>query len=111
MYRPPGGAIFLARKDNAVIGCVAMRPLKDRSAEMKRLYVTPEGRGHGVGQRLIKAVCDAARDVGYTALYIDTLPEMQFAQSLYERLGFEDTAPYNANPVEAVRFMRKQLDA
>ena len=34
---------------------------------------------------------------------------MHDAQRMYARLGFVDTAPYNDNPVDGVRFMALTL--
>ena len=50
-YAPPTGEILLAHDERgAVIGCVAVRPQpQDGCCEIKRLYVSPEGRGLGLG--------------------------------------------------------------
>jgi ribosomal protein S18 acetylase RimI-like enzyme len=71
--------------------------------------VRPEHRAAGLGRLLASHVVDAARGMGYATLKLDTLPQMQAAQRLYESLGFRDTAPYNANPVSGVRFLALAL--
>jgi ribosomal protein S18 acetylase RimI-like enzyme len=109
LYVPPRGRLFLARRAGTVVGCVGMKPLSAEAAEMKRLYVEPAARGLAVGRQLVNAVIAAARDEGYRALYLDTLPEMVRAQALYRALGFVETGPYVANPVEGAKFMRLTL--
>jgi len=104
-YVPPRGGLWLATVDGKLAGCVALRPLGPEEAEMKRLYVRPDFRGHRLGRELAEVVIDAARAAGYRTLKLDTLPSMERAQQLYERLGFVETAPYNDNPVEGVRFL------
>jgi GNAT superfamily N-acetyltransferase len=108
-YAPPGGLLLLARKARVPAACVALRPLFHRDAEMKRLYVRQAHRGTGLGRLLAVHVIDEARALGYEALKLDTLPSMRAAHSLYEKLGFLDTAPYNDNPVGGVRFLALAL--
>lgn len=108
-YVPPGGALLLARVDDEVAGCVAMRPLGQGIAEMKRLYVRSSFRSHGLGQRLVDAVIDAARQAGCTELRLDTLATMTSAQALYERLGFVEIAPYNTAHLPGTRFYALRL--
>lgn len=108
-YAPPRGRLFLAVSDGKPVGCVAMRALGPRDAEMKRLYVRASAQGKGLGRRLARAAIETARDLGYETLKLDTLPAMQTAQSLYAALGFRDIAPYNDNPVAGVRFMALDL--
>jgi carbonic anhydrase len=54
-------------------------------------------------------VIDEARGLGYETLKLDTLPAMIDAQRMYAGLGFADTAAYNDNPVDGVRFMALDL--
>ena len=108
-YVPPRGGLWLATAGDAIAGCVALRPLGERDAEMKRLYVRADFRGSGLGRRLARLVIEQARALGHESLKLDTLPSMAQAQRLYAGLGFVDTAPYNDNPVANVRFMSYAL--
>ena len=108
-YVPPRGGLWLATVGESIAGCVALRPLGEREAEIKRLYVRSAFRGLGIGRRLALLVIETARSLGYEALKLDTLPSMTEAQRLYDELGFVDTAPYNDNPVAKVRFMSYAL--
>ena len=67
-YAPPTGALRLARSmAGTPIGCVALRSVPpDGSCEMKRLYVSSEARGLGLGAALVGAIIDDAIRIGYT---------------------------------------------
>jgi putative acetyltransferase len=108
-YARPRGRLLLARIAGEPAGCVALRPIDSREAEMKRLFVRPAYRGMSLGRALAECVIDEARGLGYSTLKLDTLPAMGEAQRLYAGLGFEDCAPYNDNPVEGVRFLALAL--
>lgn len=113
-YAPPAGRLLLAyyNDDTSIAspaGCGALRPLSAESCEMKRLYVRPQFRGFAIGRALTLALISAAREIGYRAMRLDTLPEMQAAHKLYEELGFREIAPYCANPVEGVRYLELNL--
>lgn len=108
-YARPRGRLLLARIAGEPAGCVALRPLGEREAEMKRLFVRPAYRGMGIGRTLAECAIDEARALGYATLRLDTLPQMREAQALYAELGFADTPPYNDNPVDGVRFMALDL--
>jgi GNAT superfamily N-acetyltransferase len=108
-YARPRGRMLVARIAGEPAGCVALRPVGPLDAEMKRLYVRPAFRGMGVGRLLAECVIDEARALGYSTLKLDTLPSMSAAHALYEELGFQETPPYNDNPVAGVRFLALEL--
>ena len=109
-YAPPSGALLLARRaDGAAVGCVGLRDLGGGVCEMKRLYVSPAGRGLGLGRALMEALIEAARSCGYREMRLDTLPTMAAAQSMYRQAGFEAMPPYYDTPVEGTLFMRLAL--
>ena len=110
-YAPPGGELLLARNaEGAPIGCVGLRPLApDGCCEMKRLYVSPEARGLGLGRALALAVIQAAQVIGRRELKLDTLPSMTPALRLYRDLGFEIVAPYYDGAPEGTCFLSLSL--
>lgn len=96
LYAKPGKAKLIAvTESEEIAGCVAYQEFAPRIAEMKRLYVTPHHRRHQVGRMLTEAIIALARERGYTQIYLDTMPVMKAAQSLYEKLGFMVIPPYN----------------
>jgi ribosomal protein S18 acetylase RimI-like enzyme len=109
-YAPPGGRLLLAFAGAAPAGCVALRALEEGICEMKRLFVRPAFRGTRLGRRLAEAVLAEAREAGYRAIRLDTLPSMRAAQALYSSLGFRDIPPYNDHPLEGTRFLEAALD-
>jgi len=108
-YAPPRGCLLLAERDSEVLGCIALRPLDEKTCEMKRLYVRPAGRGLGLGRKLIAALIDRARILGYRTMRLDSAPGMEAAQALYRESGFRDIAPYCYNPLPGARFMECDL--
>ena len=99
MYGPPRGVWLLAEIDVAPAGCAAVRPLDEITCELKRVYVRPDFRGAGLGRRLTESALQVARDLGYRRIHLDTLPQMQAAQRLYEDLGFQDIPAYYGEPM------------
>lgn len=109
-YAAPKGALLLA--ENAAgepIGCVAVRHWKDATAELKRMYLREEARGQGLAQRLLDSALETARGLGYQAIRLDTMPDMQAAIALYRKNGFYDIAPYRENPDSGAVYLEKTL--
>ena len=108
-YAPPQGRLYLMWMGSEPAGCVALRPLDARTAEMKRLYVRPAHRGRGLGRLLAQQVIEDARSSLHTRVVLDTLPLMREAQALYAALGFTEIEPYTSNPIAGTRFMELTL--
>lgn len=109
-YVPPAGRLFLAFDGDQISGCVALRGLGQGMCEIKRLYVRSEFRGMGLGRELTQTVINAAREIGYERMRLDTLPgKMDTAIAMYRSLGFREIEAYYHNPVAAATFMELSL--
>jgi putative acetyltransferase len=58
------------------------------TCELCKMYLRPEGRGQGLGGRLIQRCLEQARAMGYRRVYLESMPELKRALSVYERFGF-----------------------
>ncbi len=111
-YAPPGGGLWLARVGGTPAGVVGLRPLADGAGELKRLWLRPAFRGHGLGRRLTETAIAAARAAGYRALRLDTVGGlMARARALYDDLGFREIPPYYHNPHPEVSYLELDLTA
>ncbi len=108
-YGAEGGALLLALSSSEPAGTIAMRRLAGTSGEVKRLYLRPRFRGHGLGRRLLEAVIHRATAVSYDCLYADTLPSMMEALSLYRRVGFERVEAYSNTPTPGAIYLKLKL--
>lgn len=94
---PPKGWFLLARLDGEPVGCGALKIKEDGVGEIKRMWVAPEVRGLGVAQRLLESLERHAADAGVDVLQLDTNRKLAQARALYQRNGYVEIAPYNAN--------------
>lgn len=94
-YLPPRGRLLLARNaEGALVGMVFVKLLGARTAEIKRLYVSPLARGTGLGRRLAQGAVAAASELGADRVRLDTGRWMSGALALYRKMGFREIAPY-----------------
>jgi putative acetyltransferase len=109
-YAPPEGRILVGEYEGRLAGCVALHKLEADICEMKRLYLSPQFRGKGLGRRLAERIIAEAREIGYHRMRLDTVePVMKDAVAMYGKLGFRDILPYRANPIAGARYMELQL--
>lgn len=78
---------LLAHLDGRPVGCVAVEP-HGQTGEVKRMYVDPVARGHGVGRRLLEAAEQTAAELGCTSLRLETGTKQPEALALYESAGW-----------------------
>jgi GNAT superfamily N-acetyltransferase len=96
---PPGGAFLVGWIDGEPVCCGGVKRLDARTCEIKKMYVVPGARGTGVARRLLHALEDKARELGYEIARLDTGPRQRNAQGLYEAEGYVRVADFNGNPV------------
>jgi ribosomal protein S18 acetylase RimI-like enzyme len=108
-YAEPDGCLLIAKRGGAAVGCVALRKLEAGICEMKRLYVKPDGRGHGLGRALVERIIAEAKERGYRRMRLDTLATMQSAIKLYKACGFCEIAAYTFNPIPGAVYLELDL--
>ncbi|MBV9557271.1 MAG: GNAT family N-acetyltransferase [Pseudolabrys sp.] len=95
---PPAGAFVIARLGGQPIGCGALKA-KDRNVgEIKRMWVSADARGLGVGRRILEALEGIAREFGLRTLRLETNRTLKEAQGLYRKCGYLEVVPFNDEP-------------
>lgn len=94
---PPAGTYLVGWAGGTAVAGGGLRTIGDRLGEIKRMYVVPERRGHGVARRLLDALEGAARELGMTTVRLDTGPGQPDARHLYESAGYRSVDNYNGN--------------
>jgi len=107
-YMPPTGVFLLVRAGEQAVGCGAVRALEPGLGEVKRMWIDPALRGRGLGGRLLDALEDAARALGYDRLRLDTHEVLVEAISLYEAHGYRRIDRYHDAP-DPTHFYEKHL--
>jgi carbonic anhydrase len=108
-YAPPAGRLALALVHGEPAGCVALRAIDSARCEAKRLYVKPQFRSKGIGRALLDWVIAEARAAGYSDMLGDTMPLMERAIAMYDRIGFERTGPYADQATDGAIYIRLKL--
>ena len=108
-YNLPSGGLYLVFYDGLPAGCAGIRKLDDETAELKRMFVKDEYRGHKFGVKLLQLAIDLAKQLGYAKLRLDTLEDMVKAQQLYHSFGFYEIPAYRFNPLGGTIYMEKML--
>ena len=91
LFQEPRSEYWIAEDNGIIIGGCGVYPtpgLPDGCAELVKLYLSGSVRGRGIGWQLMEKSFISAREFGYKQLYIESLPELSRAISLYERAGF-----------------------
>ncbi|MCX6254601.1 MAG: GNAT family N-acetyltransferase [Bacteroidia bacterium] len=93
LFRTPGSEYWIAEENGIIIGGCGVYPtpgLPDGCAELVKLYLSASQRGRGIGWQLMAKTFNSAKKLGYRQLYLESLPELGKAISLYERTGFKN---------------------
>jgi putative acetyltransferase len=113
----PASCYFIAEGEKGeVLGGGGIYPtpgLNVGTAEMVKLYLKPEGRGYGVAKAIILKCEQEAVAMGYTHIYLESMPELSKAVTIYEKIGYTylTEAQGNSGHCGCDIWMIKQLEA
>ncbi|PSP73540.1 hypothetical protein BRC86_08980 [Halobacteriales archaeon QS_3_64_16] len=107
---------FLASYEGDAVGVVLLYGVSKEMAELKRLYVRPTYREHGIGRVLCRAVIETAGEQEYRRVGLTTPPWSGGAHALYEDMEFAYTDPYPETKLpehlhEDALFMQRELSS
>ena len=91
-YSTPRAAYFVLEENNVLIGGAGISQLDNYEGnvcELQKMYYLPRARGRGIGAKMIEKCLQRAKQFGYEACYLETMPYMKAAQKLYARNGSE----------------------
>ncbi|WP_434774641.1 GNAT family N-acetyltransferase [Pseudomonas oryzihabitans] len=108
--KQPNVLFLVARDDGgSALGCVAM-VLHEGYGEIKRMYVSPAGRGRGLGGRLLAELEREAATRGGALARLETGPYQPEALGLYGAAGYQRCGPFGAYREDSLSvFMEKRL--
>lgn len=93
-FTPPAGVFLVAEVDGVAAACGAWRLLPAGEVEIKRVYVEPAHRRHGLARRIMAALEDSAARAGHRSVVLNTGQQQPEALALYDRLGYRPVAGY-----------------
>ena len=92
LFQLEGSIYWVAEKNGQPIGGCGIYPtigLPKQYAELVKLYILSEFRGLGIGKGLIRKSIESAKEMGFKYLYLESLPELNSAIELYQKIGFK----------------------
>ncbi|HYM57387.1 MAG TPA: GNAT family N-acetyltransferase [Solirubrobacteraceae bacterium] len=96
---PPDGAFAVLYEDGRPVAGGGLKRLGPEVCEVKRMYVEPRARSRGHARRLLVALEEAARDLGYARVRLDSAARQPHAIALYRSAGYREIPDYNGNPL------------
>lgn len=92
LFQEKSAVYFILQEGNDILGGCGIYPTKglpQGCAELVKLYLLKKVRGKGLGKQLMQTCIDYAERLGLNQLYLESLPELKSAISLYEKMGFK----------------------
>lgn len=91
LFQTNGAVYYVALIDGILVGGCGIFPtenLPEATCELVKLYLHKNARGTGLGKKLMLQSMQWAKENGYKTVYLETMPELSTAVSMYEQLGF-----------------------
>ncbi|MEN8181081.1 MAG: GNAT family N-acetyltransferase [Myxococcota bacterium] len=109
-YLDPGGEFLVCLRGPELVAMGALRPTSVDSAEIKRMRVAPRLQRRGLGTRILGALEERARSLGFIRLHLDTTVQQTAAQRFYLRHGYREVRRGSVGSFELI-FYEKALPA
>ena len=97
-FAPPHGIFLVARLHGQPVGCGGIKPISADAASLKRMWIAPDARGHGLARRLLGELEEKATLLGYSVVRLETNKTLVEAQQLYRSSGYREVPPFNDEP-------------
>ena len=90
-YHSTGGEFWVVETGDRVVGTAAYYPVKhgENAVELRKMYLLPEARGHGLGRYLLSAAEAEIAAKGFSQIWLETATVLKAACQLYERNGYQ----------------------
>jgi GNAT superfamily N-acetyltransferase len=99
-FEPPDGAFVVLVDDGEVVAGGGLRAFGEAGvAEVKRMWTHPERRRQGLASAALTALEEAARELGYSTVRLETGPLQPEAQALYAARGYHRIPTYGRYPL------------
>lgn len=85
---------LVAYEGGRAVGCGAIKPLAADAMEVKRMFVLPELRGHGIAGRILAELERWAAELGYPKCVLETGKRQPEAIALYRKSGYQTIPNY-----------------
>lgn len=92
---PPAGVLVMAYHGEHPTGCGALNFLSDNTGSIKRMWVSREYRGLGIGRRILDELERQARRNGVRLLRLENRHELYEATQMYKQFGYQEVEPFN----------------
>ncbi len=92
LFQKENATYWIATEDEEIVGGCGIYPTKGLPkgcAELVKLYLLPKTRNRGIGKQLLEQCALDAKAMGYSQLYLESMPELSAAVGLYERVGYK----------------------
>ena len=97
MPTPPRGIYLVGFVDAAPVVCGSLRPLDERTAEVRRMFVLDHARRRGYAWAVLSALERYAVQQGYATMVLETGNRQTAAMALYRSCGYEQIEPFGAH--------------
>lgn len=115
LFQTPQSTYFIAEEDGQMLGGCGVYPtegLPEGCAELVKFYLSGASRGKGIGKELMNKCFEAAKELGYQQLYLESFGQLAKAVGMYDKAGFKslDHALGNSGHDACTIWMIKDLD-